>query len=46
MDTKLLGNPKAVQRFLNLLTFLQRKFKQGLFLFDLAGILVAASPAS
>ncbi len=46
VDTKLLGSPKEAQRFLDSRTFLQRNFKQGLFLFDTAGRLVAASPTS
>lgn len=46
VDGKLLGNPKEAQRFLDSRTFLQRNFKQGLFLFDTAGQLVAASPAT
>lgn len=46
VDTKLLSQPKEAQRFLDSRTFLQRNFKQGLFLFDTAGRLVAASPVS
>lgn len=46
VDTKLLGKPVEAQRFLDSRTFLQRNFKQGLFLFDAQGRLVAASPAS
>lgn len=46
MDSKLLAKPAEAQRFLDSRTFLQRNFKQGLFLFDAGGRLVAASPAS
>ena len=46
VDNKLLSQPNEAQRFLDSRTFLQRNFKQGLFLFDTAGRLVAASPAS
>lgn len=46
VDAKLLGKPAEAQRFLDSRTFLQRNFKQGLFLFDAQGRLVTASPAS
>lgn len=46
VDTTLLDSPKDAQMFLDSRTFLQINFKQGLFLFDATGRLVAASPAS
>ena len=46
VDAQLLANPPAAQRFLDSRTFLQRNFRQGLFLFDGSGRQIAASPAS
>ena len=46
VNGKLLSNPKEAQKFLDTRTFLLRNFKQGLFLYDNAGHLVASSPAS
>ena len=46
VDAKMLGSAKDAQRFLDSRTFLQRNFRQGLYLFDNAGRLAIISPAA
>ncbi len=46
VDAKILADPAGAKKFLESRTFLQRNFKQGLYLFDATGRLIASTTAA
>ena len=46
LDAKMLANPASAAKFLESRTFLQRNFKQGLYIFGTTGELIASSPGA